>query len=1016
MAFVDTDVMITVFRSSFSTVVGQNSIYVSEEHPGSNKKIQGWQWDRRTWPTDREFQASATISTLWDPTTSGISDNLWQSGYGDNDDLAQATILPVYVSDWRAWVPRVHSGYFYNYEDEWYLFSDEYQSHDFLRDSTVSGLQFIDLQFDPKPTYPIQVRRFRYNKVENKHYADLDFRKRLELTTSDSPEFKVDATNFSPPRVWLNNDWTDEIGSVAGGTPTVTEVSGLELVGISSGDVEQQFHLVYSPVPEDTTVTVWSYSDADMLTEWTSISGLDEFTSSGQEVWIDNERGVLAFGDVSLVPPAGDRIVVHYWAGQSVFYEPNFAGEWINDSNADLNPLSALSKGFVQVQTAESEVASIVLTAELPTGSPYQINVGNNIGRLVATVKNSAGEALEGQTVTFDLQAPILGTFGTETSISSATGASGKAFALYSPPSTVEDIGTFTTDVVIDPGVSATVSVSGISEPTSVSGVWVYKVWQDDKILGIPEARLETYYTDYLNDNDLPVSGQADIDYEILFREMHGLGTPETYSVGDISTGKKTLVTVSGEDIIDPRTGTFTGVALGPRYSDSISNTGSDEDPVYSLVFTPDTALEEPGINLTKSYFVAVEGSTSARAYVVNQRSGRRIYSNTIDLNILITEEANGTKYVSAIDDVVSGVLARIRDIDDVIDTEILATQSDWYSSYLEERSGDMIASYLPYTSTSGEDIETIGLWHFDGNTNDSSGNGLNLINIDAVPTSSGLSQGAYDVQASGQCFQASGLMTAAENQGAEGTFEFNYKSNVLYVGDTDKTDMLLLYTWGNLSYSNTILFGFWKWTSTGDSYLRCVLQLSDDDIGWIGVKLDDLFSSRDELLDWHHYKLVWLFDEIDPAYYGASVSGILSYGIHIDGIEVASGVELTSGPAAIADGADSGIFAGYPTDSIGTPLGLYDEVRFSNGARLTNTTLTVSGYDFVGESYINWFRRTHKADSVTLGLDHIELTAAPGDIPLGFRLKSAGITVASEIDQVTYINPNEYLISGYYE
>lgn len=1014
MAYIDTDVRIMVYQSAYSSVVGQHSIYTSEVHPGSNKKIQGWQWDRRTWPVDREFQATDVINTLWDPTTSGIADELWQSGYGDDDDLELKTILPVRLDDWDYWVPKIHTGFFYDYENEWYLFSDEYQNQDFWSSHTVSGMQYVDLLYDPKPIFPIQVRRFRYDKVQNKHYVDIEFRKVVELTVSGSPEFQVDSTNYSPPRIWLNAEWSEEIGSVAGATPTVSEVSGLESVGFSTGDEDQQFHLVYSPVVRDKPISIWSYSDAGMLQDWTVISGVDEFTTSGYEVWVDYERGVVAFGDDSQIPPAGDRIVANYWAGQTILYEPEFATEYVLSPNADLNPLSALSKGFVQVRTGEFDAASIVLTSSLVLeGSSYIINVGNNIGRFAATVKDTEGTPLEGQIVTFELIEPTVGTFGSATESSSATGADGKAYAIYSPPSSVDDIGVYSTDVTI--GGNATLVFDGLFEPENVSGVWLYKVWETDVVLGMPESDLTSYYTDYITDNDLDnlPSTASGIAYEIAYRGMHGIETPVTYGAADISTGRKTIVTTSGVDIIDPRTGTFTGVASSPKYPDSATNTGTDLEPELTLVYTPASAIDDIAANGTKSYFAVTEQNVSVRAYTTNQRTGQRLYSNTVDINIVVPESGKGTLYVDDLEDVASGLLYLPRDIDTVGSAEIEATQSNWNSTYLEEREGTYKIIYYPREV----DDDTVTLWHLDDLT-DSSGNGLDLNNYGATYTPSGLVDGAYEITASGQYMIVSGVMATLSDNGASGTFETYYKCSMPDLGT--KYKVIFDAEWGGASVSNRAWFGILH--QSNQDYLRFQamyrVTAGEWDDGGDPADLRVVFPIRDDLLDWHHYKFIWSFSEIDPSPGETIPSGYKMVYVYIDDEEIASyGPTLTFGPVA-ADTVDSMLIGG-PDPSWPTVLpaeGVYDEMRILDTASFEDTGLTVSGLRFTGETYIDWFSRTHKADSQTLGLTEVSVTQIPGDLPLGWRLKSDSITLASAIDQITYVNPNEYLVSGYYE
>lgn len=67
------------------------------------------------------------------------------------------------------------------------------------------------------------------------------------------------------------------------------------------------------------------------------------------------------------------------------------------------------------------------------------------------------------------------------------------------------------------------------------------------------------------------------------------------------------------------------------------------------------------------------------------------------------------------------------------------------------------------------------------------------------------------------------------------------------------------------------------------------------------------------------------------------------------------------------------------------------------------------------GEDFFTWFKRTQKGASNVLGLAAVTPSGAPAEIPIGFRLKSAGITVASVLDAVTYIGPNDLVASGYY-
>jgi hypothetical protein len=136
------DTMLNVLFSTSDRTVGHNSIWASEVHPGTNNMIQGWEWDRRTWPSTREFEAVENIPSLWDPTVSGLDDAYWRSGYGDNYDLLLLGVEALAYSGLDIWAPKIHRGYFYSHDEEWYLYSDDYQRELFSASSmSISSIR-----------------------------------------------------------------------------------------------------------------------------------------------------------------------------------------------------------------------------------------------------------------------------------------------------------------------------------------------------------------------------------------------------------------------------------------------------------------------------------------------------------------------------------------------------------------------------------------------------------------------------------------------------------------------------------------------------------------------------------------------------------------------------------------------------------------------------------------------------------------------------------------------------------
>ena len=78
--------------------------------------------------------------------------------------------------------------------------------------------------------------------------------------------------------------------------------------------------------------------------------------------------------------------------------------------------------------------------------------------------------------------------------------------------------------------------------------------------------------------------------------------------------------------------------------------------------------------------------------------------------------------------------------------------------------------------------------------------------------------------------------------------------------------------------------------------------------------------------------------------------------------------------------------------------------------------------YDAVGgyETYLEWFRRTRRGDTqaliaAELASEYTSNGGTPGEVPLGFRLKSTGVSIASVLDQITYLDPNDHLPNDYF-
>lgn len=702
----DTDILVHIFGTTVEGAIGQASKYAQIPHPGTNKQIEGWKWDQRYWPTTKEFDATALVPSLWDPLTSGIEDTQWQSGYGDNNDIKLVDILNIAVSGVDRWSPLVNHGYFYIEDEEWYLFSDSFLTEYFSTTGLdVENRQVLQLTHRPKPTIPIQVRAWGYDDFEGRHIVDKDFRKVLEFQTSGEdiqPEFIL-SLETDPPTITLNGDWTEEVGFpitlTVSGEADPALVSGLELLGVSEGLENFEAIAEFSPFDPDADVQVWTWTNPAFPQQWSGLETWEDFDASPSlQVKIDRDRGAILFGNYNAatdtgggkVPPLGHKIGIYYTKGIAVQYEPANTRDFIlaYDTDADINPVtSATDKGFIHVATKSVEPASITLTSTLPQINPFLIELGNNIGEVIATVKTAAGIPLEGQEVTFEILEPQVGTFGaTATTITAITNADGEARALYNAPATVQQLGRTTVDVLHDGG-STIMEVAGLIDPGTVSGLFIYKIHAEDEVLGLPASGEDQYWQDYLSDINATTGATATEDWEKEFRTTHDLERPTFYQTGDILTGKKSILLTQKEGVVNPKTGLYDSNTFSPLYPASIEDIGSAEFPVLKLVYEGN--LDLPGTSDTKAYFAIGDSTTNLQAKVSNQRTGKVLRSNAIGMRVQVPETVNGTFFCDVLNEVPVGLLTKAKDVDLLSDAAINATSGidDFWDDYIIERS-----------------------------------------------------------------------------------------------------------------------------------------------------------------------------------------------------------------------------------------------------------------------------------------------------------------------------------------
>lgn len=691
---ISVDVLQHVYRTAEVREVGHESIYVDTPHPATNQTIGGWEWDRSTWPADVQFDALEHVPALYDANTSGLDISYWQGGIGDGDDLLLLSLEEEVYSGVDIWTPKIFHGYFYPGYEEWYLYSDDYQTEYFTASGLAAGRQYVDLDHIPKGGIPLQVRRYLNNSLTGQYTIDLDLKKAIEFEASGMNNLFMVDTDQIPPRVWLDDDYSEEVGqaqSPVSGVVPVGDLVSMERLGLSTGEPFQEFFSDYSPIDRSQPVELWSQIGGTDMIQWEVIHPTEDFTASGYQVKVDYDTGSFRFG--LTVPGGGRSLVLRYTKGMLLMYEPQWGRDYILAPTADVNPIAAATyRGFVQAGTIPSEPASITLEAELP-GTPnpsYLINLGNNSGRIIATVRDPSGNPLEGQEVFFEVQDPQIGYFGgTSRSISAVTNAEGQAKVFYNSPRTIQDVGQATTEVS-HVGSDTVMYVDNVTDPGTLTDLFFYKVHEYDEVLGIENTDITGYYTDFFTEEEI-AGDTATADWEGTHRAIHSMLTPVFYTSEELTVGKKTILLTSDRStVIDPHTGdvrTSSPYPLGPLQPDVIDDVGTETAPRLKLTFQ-NIALPLIGVNDTKAYFIVGASRTGLKASTTSRRTRKTIYSNEIGILVQIPETLNGTYQADELGDAPSGLMTAVTDVRLLSDAQILTTSGldTFYEDYLDER------------------------------------------------------------------------------------------------------------------------------------------------------------------------------------------------------------------------------------------------------------------------------------------------------------------------------------------
>jgi hypothetical protein len=713
--------------SLYPTSLGSRSAWTTKANPYTGKKIEGWKFDSRIWPDDLVENINSFVPGIFDPTHSGVTRTYFQSGIGDGDDCRLEELRYIVSSGIQAsatsnlWAPIINHGYFYDYNEGNYLFSDDSITLIPSYSGVVAGVKTIPTGYSrielpefPKVGTPMLARTFAWDAADSKYDISVEYRKKVDFTgkrLSDGthlptysgstrmiiwpniepsdPEFIVTYSGFTNsgviPSAIFNRQVVSPVGTItASGVPTF---SALDTVGYAEEE-GQQYHLTYAPVDKSSPVRVFSWSESgsggiSAYREWQPVPSGTSFV--GNQVLLDADLGTIQFGTVASgqnFPPIGSKIGAHYYKSVQFEYEPEYTQDSVVALEANLNPMYRRSgRGFVYISPYVSDPATVVLTAELPLLSLDKygpLYIGSNFCPVVATVKDSKGNVLEGIAVDIEITSvPTAGTFGSSNhEVTAVTDEYGEARCFYNPPRTIAEIGEEidAAHMYVDAApayadfpyvTQTTVMMTSnilLESSDSPDDIYVYGVYTDDPILGVQygtvsatdiAAQAAEYYKRYFSAEDIygetgmipsGVVSTAAINWEDGHRMIWNLARPTIFE-SNAGLGRRMILTEYDATALNPHT--IADGAWVPKQPFKIEL--NDTVGSYSVVFdTTRVAIPLPTGSLN-SYFLVAPTSVKLKAHVYNPRLNRTIYSNEIEVKLSIPDYMNGLWLVDGV-------------------------------------------------------------------------------------------------------------------------------------------------------------------------------------------------------------------------------------------------------------------------------------------------------------------------------------------------------------------------------
>jgi len=490
-----------------------------------------WKWDDRYWGDDRTENVNLKLEMVSDAPMYGIPDAYIQCGVGNTKtDLEVLGIVKQQQSSVPKWSARVRHGNYFRYIPKRYYFSDQ-SIVQFIdnADNEGSGVDtdptrnVLTLTHRLKHGSPIHAtvwyREIEYD--ENERFKFIKQKINFSGTYTDNvendtrtgtlneidwqyadvskDEFIVDRYQ-DPPKLIFNKDFTELIGKSS--ISSDDELEYCEYLGESDGSSGQMFLTRFFPIVDNTEITLYVDDYSTTWSRWQDIgthvvNRLDSDTWSSQTghkfrvnqatadsgyYSLDTNTGELTFP--STPPAAGSALYLRYRRGVMVEYEPEYSINYIDSQNINLNPVrSTTNEGFVYISEEDMRVASITLeadTTEISSNLFGPLYIGVDYTYLIATVYNRKGLPVPGITVTFSFPeytgsedfGMLAGRIETATSV---TNADGQAKIVYTPPQSIDSIGTY-----IEHPITDTANQLDAPDNPLTTDIYTYKVYSGD--------------------------------------------------------------------------------------------------------------------------------------------------------------------------------------------------------------------------------------------------------------------------------------------------------------------------------------------------------------------------------------------------------------------------------------------------------------------------------------------------------------------------------------------------------